>query len=83
MPSWELIIWSVVGVIVAFFIFKNFAGIKKFISEAIAELKKVSWSTREELIDAAWVVLVSAFVLGIYIGCIDLVLSRLLALIIS
>lgn len=59
-----------------------FANTQKFFSEVVTELKKVSWSTRQELIDAAWVVIVSSFVLGIYIGVIDLALSRLLALII-
>ena len=57
-----------------------FANIQKFFSEVTGELKKVSWSTRQELMDAAWVVIVSAFVLGIYIGLIDLGLTRLLTL---
>ena len=56
--------------------------IKKFFAEVVVELKKVSWVTRQELVDATWVVLVSAFCLGIFIGSMDLVLSKFLGIII-
>jgi len=56
--------------------------IKKFISEVAVELKKVSWTTRQELMDATWVVLVSSICLGVFIGGTDLVLSKLLRIII-
>lgn len=59
-----------------------FAKIKKFITEAITELKKVSWSTRQEVVDATWIVLISAAFLGVYIGSVDFVLSKLLGIII-
>jgi len=58
------------------------ANVQKFIGEVTVELKKVSWSTKQELIDATWIVLISTFVLGIYIGVIDFVLSKFLGLII-
>ena len=58
------------------------ANVQKFIGEVTVELKKVSWSTKQELIDATWIVLTSTVVLGIYIGVIDFVLSKLLGLII-
>ncbi|MDO8580363.1 MAG: preprotein translocase subunit SecE [Candidatus Omnitrophota bacterium] len=56
--------------------------IKKFVMEVASELKKVSWTTRSELIEATWVVLISAAILGIYIGTIDLALSKFLSLLI-
>ncbi len=56
--------------------------IQKFFSEVIIELKKVNWPTRSELIEATWVVLVSTFFLGIFIGSADLIYSRLLTVII-
>ena len=56
--------------------------IKKFVTETVLELKKVSWSTRKELIDSTWVVLVSSFFLGIFIGAIDFALSKAVELII-
>jgi len=59
-----------------------FGKIQNFISEVAVELKKVSWLTRQELVDATMIVLLSAIVLGIFIGCVDFALSKLLGLII-
>lgn len=56
--------------------------ITSFFSEVFIELKKVTWSTRQELIDATLIVVVSAALLGFYIAGVDVVLSRFLALII-
>ncbi len=56
---------------------------KKFISEVIVELKKVSWSTKQELIDATKVVIVSSLLLGLFIAGADFVLSKALGLIIG
>lgn len=56
--------------------------VQKFITEVIVELKKVSWSTRKELMDATWLVLISSAILGVYIGTTDFALSKLLGLII-
>lgn len=52
--------------------------VKKFVLEVIAELKKVSWSTKKELIDATWIVVISSAFLGLFIGTTDFVLSKLL-----
>ena len=60
-----------------------FGKIQKFISEVTVELKKVNWPTRPELFEATWVVLVSTFFLGLFIGSVDLLLSRLLGLLIK
>lgn len=50
--------------------------IRKFVSEVISELKKVSWSTRRDLIDSTWVVIISSAILGVFIGLADFVLSK-------
>ena len=60
-----------------------FAQIQKFVGEVAVELKKVSWTTRQELIDSTLVVLVSCTFMGIFIATADFVLSRILALIIK
>jgi len=52
--------------------------VKKFFSEVTVELRKVSWPTRSELRDATWIVIISSFMLGIYIGVTDVVLSKML-----
>ena len=56
--------------------------IKNFFIEVVTELKKVSWSTRKEVFDATWIVLISSIMLGVFIGVTDLVLSKILGVII-
>lgn len=52
------------------------AKVQNFISEVFAEMKKVSWVTRQELWDSTLIVLISAFVLGIFVTIVDFVLSK-------
>ena len=56
--------------------------VQKFISEVVVELKKVSWSTKQELIDSTWLVIISAVFLGVYIGITDFALSKLIGMLI-
>ena len=58
------------------------AKIRNFIAEVVVELKKVSWSTRQELIEATWLVILSSAILGVFIGMTDFVLSKIVGLII-
>ena len=51
-----------------------------FLREVRAELTKVSWSTREELLGATLVVITVTFLLAVFIGLIDLSLSKALSL---
>ena len=59
-----------------------FAKIRNFSAEAVAELKKVSWLTQKDLIDSTKIVLISIFMLGLFIAVIDLILSKGLSFII-
>lgn len=74
------IILSATGVILAIYIFRNYLKIKTFILEVKSELGKVSWSTRQELMGATFVVITITSLLALYIGIIDLVLSKILSL---
>jgi len=76
------ILMIVLAVIVFFLVATNFAKIKKFILEVSTELKKVTWSTRKDLIDATWIVIISSIFLGLFIGGTDFVLSKLLGIIV-
>ena len=58
------------------------ANVKNFVTEVTVELKKVSWSTRRDLIDSTWLILISAIMLGVFIGITDFVLSKVLGIII-
>ena len=59
-----------------------FQSTTKFLKEVVAELKKVSWTTRPELISSAWLVIVSSFFLGLFIAATDLILSNIIGVII-
>ena len=51
-----------------------------FIKEVRAELGKVAWSTRQELLASTVVVIVVTAALGLFIGVLDIFLSKLLSL---
>jgi len=53
-----------------------------FLKEAKAELKKVTWTTREELIGSTIMVLTVTALLAVFIGSCDFALSRLVGLLI-
>ncbi len=58
---------------------KNFfARSVTFVAEAQAEMKKVTWPTRDELVKATRMILIFSVVLGIMIGLLDLVLQKVL-----
>ena len=59
------------------------ANIQKFINEVLAEMKKVSWTTRRELVDSTLIVILSSFLLGIFVGVIDFAFSKGVAVIIK
>ena len=50
-----------------------------FIKEVKAQLIKVSWPTRQELIAATLVVIAAIIITSIFVGFVDLILSRILS----
>ncbi|MDR3001777.1 MAG: preprotein translocase subunit SecE [Fibromonadaceae bacterium] len=50
---------------------------QRYIRDVIAELKKVTWPTWEELKGSTMVVIVFSIIMGFYIAIIDLGLSKL------
>ncbi len=55
--------------------------IKQFFSEVITEMHKVSWPSRQELIGSTVVVFTLVAILSLYIGVVDAVINKVLALI--
>ncbi len=53
-----------------------FGKITKFLKEVQAELKKVTWPTRQELIGSTIVTIVVTVIVSVFIGAVDLVLSK-------
>ena len=54
--------------------------VKKFLVEVRAELEKVSWPGRPEVQAATIVILALVFLLAVFIGAVDFVVSRVLGL---
>jgi preprotein translocase subunit SecE len=51
-----------------------------FLKEVKVELGKVAWSSRKELMDSTIVVIVTTTILGVFIGLIDIALSKFLSI---
>ena len=52
--------------------------IKKYFSEMKGEMKKVTWPTRDELKESTKLVIIATFVVTIFIGVIDQMLTLLI-----
>jgi len=50
-----------------------------FLKEVRLELGKVAWSTRKELMDSTVLVITVTFIMAVFIGVIDLGLSKFLS----
>ena len=48
----------------------------QFLPEVVAEMKKVTFPSRQEVIGTTGVVLVTSFIFAVYLGITDLVISR-------
>jgi preprotein translocase subunit SecE len=57
------------------------ARVKLFLSETRTELKKVTWPTREELKESTKVVIISTFIVTVFVGVVDQILSRIIRLV--
>jgi preprotein translocase subunit SecE len=53
------------------------SGVRRFIAESIAELKKVEWPTQQQLIQGTAVVLIACIIVGTYLWLADLAFKRL------
>lgn len=82
MDAEKILLIIIAGVVlVSAFVFRE--KITVFVGQVIVELKKVSWPTRKELIDATWIVLISSIIMTLFIGGTDFVLSKFLSILIS
>jgi preprotein translocase subunit SecE len=51
--------------------------IKEFFREVKIEIRKVVYPSREELIGSTWVVIITSIVISVFLGIVDLGLSKL------
>jgi preprotein translocase subunit SecE len=54
--------------------------IKQFFREVQVETKKVVYPNREELIGSTWVVIVTVMVISMFLGIVDLGLTKLVGI---
>ena len=54
----------------------------RFVKEAISELSKVVWPTKEQVVRLTLIVIVVSVIAGLLIGGLDFIFTKLLALII-
>ena len=57
--------------------------VKEFFAEVLAEFRRVNWPSREDVAASTAVVLVVVFVLAMYLGAVDVGLSRLVGVILK
>jgi preprotein translocase subunit SecE len=54
-----------------------------FINEARAELRKVTWPNRKQLISSTIVVMITVALVAIFIGVVDLIFSQIVTIILQ
>ncbi len=55
-----------------------FEKIIKFLKETRAEMKKVTWPTRDELVGSTKIVIIATLVVTLFIGIIDQILTLII-----
>lgn len=58
-------------------------NVRSFLKEVKEELKKVNWASKEETIGTTSVVIVLLIILSIFIGVVDVVLSKIIQFIVG
>lgn len=61
---------------------KYFKDFIQFLKDAWEELKKVSWLSRPQMIASTWLVVLLVIVFAIYVGLMDLIITRVFSFII-
>ncbi len=51
----------------------------KFTTDILAELKKVSWPSKQETLRLTTIVIFVSLIIGLYIGIIDILLAKVLS----
>jgi len=57
--------------------------IKQYFSDTRAELRKVTWPSRQDVREATQVVLVSTLLMTVFVGIVDQILSRIVKLVLG
>jgi preprotein translocase subunit SecE len=60
-----------------------FQKIINFIKESRAELRKVTWPNRKQLISSTVVVIITVALVAVFLGIVDLIFSRIVTIILQ
>lgn len=60
-----------------------FHKLVNFVKEARAELKKVTWPNKKQLISSTIVVIITVAIVAVFLGVVDLVFSRIVTMILQ
>ncbi|MBI4823971.1 MAG: preprotein translocase subunit SecE [Nitrospirae bacterium] len=58
-----------------------FKRIKEFFKEVKIEVKKVVYPSKDELIGSTWVVIVTVLIMAVFLGLVDIGLSKLVRMV--
>ena len=62
---------------------ENIAELSRYLKDSKGEMKKVTWPGRKATVGLTWVVLLTVFVISLYLGIVDLGLSKLVKFILA
>jgi preprotein translocase subunit SecE len=54
-----------------------FRKLREFFRDVTIEIKKVTFPKKDELVGSTWVVIVSVLIISVYLGVVDLALSKI------
>ncbi len=58
-------------------------SVKQFLREVKTELKKVTWPSRKDTLSGTAIVLVTVFIIAVFLGIVDSGLSNLIKMVLS
>jgi preprotein translocase subunit SecE len=56
---------------------------RHFLRDAYNELRKVSWLSRKEVLSSTIVIIIFIFIIALFIGFIDFILSRIVGIVLQ
>ena len=62
---------------------ENITELSQYLKDSKGEMKKVTWPSRKATVGLTWVVLIVVLVISLYLGVVDLGLSKLVKLVLS
>lgn len=60
-----------------------FRKLREFFREVTLEMKKVSFPKKDELVSSTWVVIITSLIASVYLGIVDLALTKLVKVLLN